>query len=66
LFHHGGFHQLGAQAVTVVAVVAYSFVVTLILGSALGGIMRNRGRVTPEQEEEGLDQSLHGESAYSR
>jgi Amt family ammonium transporter len=66
LFHHGGFHQLGAQAVTVVAVVAYSFVVTLILGSALGGIMRNRGRVTPEQEEEGLDQSLHGESAYAR
>src|SRR5262249_14200122 len=66
LFHHGGFHQLGAQAVTVIAVVAYSFVVTLILGSALGGIMRNRGRVTPEQEEEGLDQSLHGESAYAR
>jgi len=63
LFYGGGFQQLGAQAVTVIAVVAYSFMVTLVLGGVLGRMLRNR--VTPEQEEEGLDQSIHGERAYT-
>jgi ammonium transporter, Amt family len=64
LLYGGGFGQLADQALTVAAVVVYSFVVTYILGRVLGSLLRNRGRVAPEQEDAGLDQSLHGESAY--
>ena len=51
-------HQfLAAGAVTI-----YSFVATLIIGLAIGLVMKNR--VTEEDEMEGLDTSIHGESAY--
>jgi Amt family ammonium transporter len=65
LFYHGGLQQLTAQGITVLAVVAYSFVVTYLLGRLLGAILPNGGRVTASQEEEGLDRSLLGESAYA-
>jgi Amt family ammonium transporter len=64
LFHGGGFRQLAVQSIAVVAVVAYSFAITYLIGWLIGLVFRNRGRVLPEQEREGLDQSLHGESAY--
>ena len=52
------FHQiLAAGTVTV-----YSFVGTLIIGSAVGIFFKNR--VTEEAEYEGLDTAIHGESAY--
>ncbi len=51
-------HQfLAAGAVTI-----YSFVGTLIIGYAVNVFIKNR--VTDEQELEGLDTSIHGESAY--
>jgi ammonium transporter, Amt family len=65
LLYGGGLGQLADQAVTIAAVVAYSFSVTYVLGRLLGGLVRNRGRVSHEQEEAGLDHSLHGELAYT-
>lgn len=74
LFSGGGWGQLVAQAVTVVAVVAYSLVVTYLLGRVVGRSLGDRGtvpdrgtrrgRVPQQAERDGLDQSLHGESAY--
>jgi Amt family ammonium transporter len=64
LFYGGGGTQLGAQALTVAAVVAYSFIVTYFLGRLIGAVVGNRGRVPETAERDGLDQALHGESAY--
>ncbi|MEW1914629.1 ammonium transporter [Kitasatospora sp. NPDC085895] len=62
LFYGGGFEQLGKQALGVVAVAAYSFVVTGILGLA---IHKTIGfRVSEEVEVSGIDQAEHAESAY--
>jgi len=62
LFYGGGFAQLGKQALAVVVVVAYSFVVSYILAkivqATIGfpGDRRGRGG--------GLDSSYHAETAY--
>jgi ammonium transporter, Amt family len=63
LFSGGGYGLLGRQTVTVIAVVGYSFVATYLLGRSLDRLMGNR--VTPKQEEDGLDLALHGESGYA-
>ena len=55
--------QLGIQAVSVVATVAYSFIVTLILLKIVDATMGLR--VGEEEEVMGLDLSQHGERAYS-
>ena len=50
------------QLLGVIVVAVYSFVVTIIILKVIntwGPI-----RVTKEQEEAGLDESLHGEDAY--
>ena len=55
-------HQFLMQLLGVIIVAVYSFVVTIIIFkviSAWGPI-----RVTKEEEEAGLDESLHGEEAY--
>ena len=55
-------HQFLMQLLGVIIVAVYSFVVTIIIFkviSAWGPI-----RVTKEEEEAGLDESLHGEDAY--
>ena len=57
-------HAVGQlmQLLGVIIVAVYSFVVTIIIFkviSAWGPI-----RVTKEEEEAGLDESLHGEEAY--
>jgi Amt family ammonium transporter len=58
----GGFGQLGRQAVAVVAVGAYAFVVTWLIAK---GIDRWLGfRVNRDDELAGLDLIVHGESAY--
>jgi ammonium transporter, Amt family len=62
LFYGGGAGLLGEQALAVICVMAYSFVMTLIIGKVIGMITRNR--VTEEDEITGLDLSMHGESAY--
>jgi Amt family ammonium transporter len=62
LFYGGGLTLLGKQALGAFAVLAYSFVVTLVLGY---GIEKTIGfRVTRDAETEGVDVVEHAESAY--
>jgi Amt family ammonium transporter len=62
LFYGGGFGLLGTQAVAVVAVVGYSFVVTLLIALA---VKRTIGlRAATEAEVAGLDLAEHAEVAY--
>jgi Amt family ammonium transporter len=62
LFYGGGTAQLVKQAVAVGAVVAYSFVVTLVLGFVVD---RTIGfRVPREEEIVGVDEVTHAETAY--
>jgi Amt family ammonium transporter len=62
LFYGGGFSLLGKQALAVISVIGYTFTVTLIIGSLINLVIKNR--VSPEIEDEGLDLGLHGETAY--
>jgi len=62
LFFGGGFTQLGKQALGVLAVAVYSFVVTWIIAKVLDKIMGLR--VDEETESVGLDQAVHAESGY--
>jgi len=63
LLYGGGFAQLGVQAIGVVAVFGWSFVMGYILFSILKGT--GNLRVSKRIEEEGLDIYEHGESAYN-
>ncbi|WP_328607414.1 ammonium transporter [Amycolatopsis sp. NBC_00345] len=62
LFYGGGFTQLGRQAIAALAVLAYSFILTLIIGF----IIKKAGgfRVSTEDEVSGIDEAQHAESAY--
>jgi Amt family ammonium transporter len=63
LLYGGGFSLLEKQAVAVLAVAGYSFVMTFIIGTAikkLGGF-----RISTEAEVTGIDESEHAEVAYS-
>jgi Amt family ammonium transporter len=62
LFYGGGWKLMGHQLIAVGAVAGYSFVVTLIIGFGLKLFLRMR--LTPDEEAEGMDLVLHGESAY--
>jgi len=62
VFFGGGMVLLTKQLIAVGAAVGYAAIVTLILGLALKAVMGLS--VTPAQVEEGLDSTLHGESAY--
>ncbi|MGB3439546.1 MAG: ammonium transporter [Actinophytocola sp.] len=62
LFYGGGLSQLGKQAVGAFAVLAYSFIVTLIIGYLIKVTMGLR--VTDEEEVTGIDEAEHAESAY--
>ncbi|MGW4370465.1 ammonium transporter [Nocardia takedensis] len=62
LFYGGGVDVLWRQVVAVLAVLAYTFVVTMIIATVLDKTMGLR--VTEEHELEGLDTATHGESAY--
>jgi Amt family ammonium transporter len=62
LFYGGGPQQLGKQAVAVVAVGVFSFVLAYIIGLA---IEKTIGfRITAEAELDGIDNAEHAESAY--
>jgi Amt family ammonium transporter len=62
LFYGGGFTQLGKQAIGAFSVLAYSFVVTFIIGWV---IKKTIGfRVDAEAEVTGIDESEHAETAY--
>ncbi len=62
LFYGGGVTQLGKQAVGALAVLAYSFVLTLAIGYAIRATMGLR--VSDEAEATGIDEAEHAESAY--
>ncbi len=57
-----GLVQLGKQCIGFLAAWAYAFVVTLIIGLILRSIMGLR--TDEDQEDSGLDITLHGEAAY--
>jgi Amt family ammonium transporter len=62
LVYTGSFHQLGIQALGVVTVFAFVFVASYIV---FGAIKATYGlRVTPEEEDAGLDISEHGMYGY--
>ncbi len=62
LFYGGGWELLGKQALCAFSVLAYSFVVTLIIGFALEKTIGFR--VSRDEELEGVDLTEHAESAY--
>jgi len=62
LFYGGGWTLLGNQAIGAFSVLAYSFVVTIILGWLLEKTLGFR--VSRDAELEGIDLTEHAESAY--
>lgn len=62
LFYGGGVDQLWRQAVAAGAVLVYSFVVSFVLATFIKSVMGLR--ISPEEEESGIDSRLHGKSAY--
>jgi Amt family ammonium transporter len=62
LFYGGGVDQLWRQVVGALAVLGFSFVLTLVIGFA---IQKTMGfRVTEEDEITGIDNVVHAESGY--
>ncbi|MGZ4774606.1 MAG: ammonium transporter [Oryzihumus sp.] len=62
LLYGGGAGQLGRQAVGVVAVMVYAFVVSGILGLAIDKVMGFR--IHRDDEVGGIDLAVHAETAY--
>ena len=62
LFYGGGFHLLGVQAFGAFFVLAYSFIITLILGTIINKTIGFR--VAQEAEITGIDFAEHRETAY--
>lgn len=62
LLYGGGVDQLVRQAVAVLAVAGYTFLVTYGIGKAIDRLMGVRA--SEEEELAGLDQTVHAESAY--
>ncbi|THA76487.1 ammonium transporter [Streptomyces sp. A0642] len=62
LLYGGGLGQLARQAVAVLAVAAYTFLMTYGIGKAVDRFMGLRA--SADEELTGLDQTLHAESAY--
>ncbi|MEC3913926.1 ammonium transporter [Nocardia sp. CDC160] len=63
LFYGGGLGQLGKQAVGVIAVAAFAFGVTFLLGKLIDKAIGFR--VSREDEIGGVDFALHAETAYA-
>src|SRR5918998_1091753 len=62
LFYGGGVDQLWRQAVGALAVLAFSFVLTLVIGFVIAKGMRFR--VAEEDEVTGIDSVVHAETGY--
>jgi Amt family ammonium transporter len=62
LLHHGGFTLLGKQALAVVAVFTYSFVISWVLGMIIKHTIGFR--ISQEAEVSGIDLAEHQESGY--
>ena len=62
LFYGGGLDQLWRQIVGALAVLAFSFILTLVIGVV---IQKTMGfRITEEEEVTGIDNAEHAESGY--
>ncbi|MGB8649858.1 MAG: ammonium transporter [Mycobacteriales bacterium] len=62
VFYGGGWHLFKEQALAVGVVIAFSGIMTLVIGKLIDLVMGLR--VTDEAEVTGLDQTIHAESAY--
>ena len=62
LFYGGGLDQLWRQAVAAFAVLAYSFVIAYAIAFVIKKTMGIR--ISPEDEEKGIDSAFHRESSY--
>jgi Amt family ammonium transporter len=62
LFYGGSAHLLRVQLEGVGAVVGFSFCVTFVLGKLINLFFKNR--LSPEEEDLGMDLTQHGEAAY--
>ncbi len=60
---YGNMSQLGIQATSVLVTVVFAVVATFVILKVIG--LFTKLRVSEEQEANGLDLSLHGETAYS-
>jgi len=65
LFFGGGWSLLGEQILAVGVVLAFSFVVSMLIGMALRRTLRGGVRVTEDEEDTGLDLTLHSETGYA-
>jgi len=62
LFYGGGLSLLGKQAVAAFVVLAYSFILTLVIALVVKAVMGLR--VSDEDEVTGIDQTTHAETGY--
>jgi ammonium transporter, Amt family len=62
LFYGGGVDQLWRQAVAAGAVMVYSFVVAYVIAFVIKKTMGIR--ISPDEEEKGIDTVSHRESSY--
>lgn len=60
---YGNFHQLGVEALGILVVFVYGFVGSFVLLKAIN--VFTPVRVSPAEEETGLDMTQHGEEAYA-
>jgi Amt family ammonium transporter len=61
-FYGGGWTQLGKQAIAAGSVMAYSFILTMIIGLLIKYTIKFR--VPEEAEIDSIDEALHAESGY--
>ncbi|MGH8986847.1 MAG: ammonium transporter [Acidimicrobiia bacterium] len=65
VFFGGGWSLFGEQVLAVAVVLAFSFVVSGIIGMVLRAVVPGGIRVSDEDEEIGLDQTQHAETGYA-
>jgi len=65
VFFGGGWGLFGEQVLAVTFVLVFSFVVSGIIGIAIRAFSPNGIRVSEEQEDEGLDLTMHSEVGYA-
>ena len=65
VFYGGGWGLFGDQVLAAGAVMAFSFIVTLVIMFALHKFLPGGVRVDAEDEEQGLDLTQHSETAYA-
>ncbi len=64
-FFGGGWGLFGEQVLAVVVVMAFSFLVSLLIGMVLKAVLPKGIRVSEEEEFTGLDLTQHSETGYS-